>query len=122
MVQGSSGDSSVVKEYLDTVCSKGPLAGWRQKQCLSLAAHVNSAMSVDAYDNREDLNITGLCQKYWVDFTAEEKTIVAQREAEEQKKEAAEAEERKKEEEERKKEEEAEAAEKKKEEVEEAKA
>merc|ERR1719218_372526 len=100
MVQGSSGEPSIVQEYMAAVCGKSPLSGWRQKQCLSLAAHMSSAMSVDAYDNREDLNITGLCDKYWVDFTAEEKTIVAEREAEEQKKEAAAAEERKKEEEE----------------------
>merc|ERR1719171_2765709 len=92
---------------MDTVCSRSPLAGWRNRTCLSLAAHVNGAMSADAYDNREGLNFTGLCQKFWTDFTAEEKTIVAEREAEAQKKAEAEAEERKKEEE-------AEAAERKK--------
>merc|ERR1719375_2698592 len=99
MVQGSGGQPAVVGEYMRAVCRKGPLAGWRQHQCLTLASFVDGAMSMDPYHNRELVNTAGLCQRYWSNFTAEESVIIADRLAEEQAREAAEAAERKKKEE-----------------------
>merc|ERR1719375_847279 len=126
MVQGSGGQPAVVGEYMRAVCRKGPLAGWRQHQCLTLASFVDGAMSMDPYHNRELVNTAGLCQRYWSNFTAEESVIIADRLAEEQAREAAEAAERKKKEEAeaeaRKQREEAEAEAKKKREEAEAEA
>merc|ERR1719375_1866043 len=96
MVQGSGGQPAVVGEYMRAVCRKGPLAGWRQHQCLTLASFVDGAMSMDPYHNRELVNTAGLCQRYWSNFTAEESVIIADRLAEEQAREAAEAAEAKK--------------------------
>merc|ERR1719235_1450812 len=140
MIDGSSGDGAVVKEYMSFVCNSSALVGWKQDGCYSFARSIGAAMSDDKYDNRENLNITDLCGRFWDKFSAEEEKRVkqereiaekerAEREAEEKKRaeeeaEAAKkaAEEARKAEEEREKAEEAKKAEEARQQAEEAKA
>lgn len=104
MVDGSSGDGSVVTEYMTYVCNSSALVGWKQEGCYNFARAMGATMTDDKYNNRENLNITDLCGKYWEKFSAEEEKRVekereiaekerAEREAEEKKRaeEAAEA-------------------------------
>merc|ERR550514_2232274 len=139
MVGGSSGDGSVVTEYMSYVCNSSALVGWKQEGCYNFARAMGATMTDDKYNNRENLNITDLCGKYWGKFSAEEEKRVekereiaekerAEREAEEKKRaeEAAEAakkaaEEARKAEEEREKAEEAKKAEEAEREAEEKK-
>merc|ERR1719335_1121943 len=104
MIQGSSGDGAVVSEYMSFVCNSSELTGWKQQGCYSFARNVRATMTEDKYDNRENLNMTALCGRFWAEFSAEEEKRVekereiaekeqAEREAEEKKRaeEAAEA-------------------------------
>merc|ERR1719240_1856397 len=71
MVMGSSGKRDVVEEYMSRVCNAAPLTGWRQQQCSTLAATVDSEMSADDYNNRQELNATSVCRNFWSSFTAD---------------------------------------------------
>lgn len=140
MIDGSSGDGAVVSEYMSYVCNSSELTGWKQQGCYSFARNVRATMTEDKYDNRENLNMTALCGRFWAEFSTEEEKRVekereiaekerAEREAEEKKRaeEAAEAakkaaEEARKAEEERQKAEEAKKAEEARQQAEEAKA
>merc|ERR1719271_400820 len=75
MIQGSSGQRAVLREYMRDVCGASVLANysWPRDQCQSLAAVVDSRMSEDAYENRENLNISGLCGTFMSKFGADEK-------------------------------------------------
>jgi len=132
MVAGSSGDGSVVTEYMGFVCNSTALSGWKQDGCYSFARAIETAMTDDKYNNRENLNITRLCAGFWSEFSAgeekREEKERAEREAEEKRlaEKAAEeakqaAEEAKRVEEERKKKDEAERAEEARKQAEEAK-
>lgn len=87
MVQGSSGQRGVVKEYMLAVCNAGPLKDWKQERCQLIATEVDAAMSDDSYSNRENLNLTTACGKCWSRYTeaagARYKKEKAEREAEE---------------------------------------
>merc|ERR1719482_2116596 len=104
MVDGSSGDGAVVTEYMSYVCNSSELTGWKQEGCYNFAQTLRASMTDDKYDNRENLNMTALCKRFWGKFTEEEEKRVekereiaekerAEREAEEKKRaeEAAEA-------------------------------
>merc|ERR1719387_2769013 len=122
MVAGSSGDNSVVSEYMGFVCNSTALSGWKRDSCYSFARAMGSAMTADKYNNRENMNITSLCASFWSEFAGgeekrEEKERV-EREAEEKRlaekaaeeaKQAAEAAKRAEEEREKKEAEEAKA-------------
>jgi len=105
IVQGSSGQRGVVKEYMETVCGVNALSGWRREQCQSLAVELNKVMSDDSYDNREDLDTTPICQAFWSKLSSEEKVRLAKLEAERKAEEDRKAEEERKAAEERAKEE-----------------
>merc|ERR1719401_377830 len=79
----SSGDRSVVQEYMGDVCGQTVLEGWRKERCQSLALTITAGMTADSYQNRESLNIAGLCKKYWSSFAAAETARVAKERAEE---------------------------------------
>merc|ERR1719472_410214 len=97
MIDGSSGDGAVVSEYMSYVCNSSELTGWKQQGCYSFARNVRATMTEDKYDNRENLNMTALCGRFWAEFSTEEEKRVEkereEREAEEKKRaeEAAEA-------------------------------
>merc|ERR550514_682338 len=76
MVGGSSGDGSVVTEYMSYVCNSSALVGWKQEGCYNFARAMGATMTDDKYNNRENLNITDLCGKYWATFSAEEEKRV----------------------------------------------
>jgi len=73
VVQGSGGDRAVAKEYMSNVCNQKQLAGWRQNHCADLSNGLQSAMSVDSYSNRENLNAGKLCTGLWSKFVGEER-------------------------------------------------
>jgi len=87
VVQASSGDHRVVREYMDDICSQPELKGWRAGRCQLLSASVLAGMTEDNYDNREHLNAAPLCQSFWARFSTEEHDLIRQeaagREAEE---------------------------------------
>merc|ERR1719271_1685757 len=126
MVQASNGQRDVVREYMRDVCNASVLADypWPRDQCQSLAAVVDGGMSEDAFENRENFNVSSLCGTFMAKFGADEKVhfdqVRSKIEAERERREKEEAEEAKKEEESHKKTEE-EAAEEAKKKEEEAK-
>lgn len=89
MIDGSSGDGGVVTEYMSYVCNSSALVGWKQDGCFSFAKAMSVAMTDDKYDNRENLNITSLCGRFWQKFSMDEEKRIekerAEREAEEKK-------------------------------------
>merc|ERR1719506_3245430 len=96
MIQGSSGDGAVVSEYMSFVCNSSELTGWKQQGCYSLARNVRATMTEDKYDNRENLNMTALCGRFWAEFsTEEEKRVEKEREIAEKERAEREAEEKK---------------------------
>lgn len=64
MVEGSSGDKSVINEYLGDVCGQGELQGWKQQLCGNLTQALSNAMSEDSYTNREDMNFEKICSSF----------------------------------------------------------
>merc|ERR1719389_755536 len=102
MIEGSSGDGAVVTEYMSYVCNSSELVGWKQEGCYSFARAMGAIMTDDKYSNRENLNITGLCGRYWEKFSAEEeKRLEKEREIAEKERAEREAEEEKRVEKER---------------------
>merc|ERR1719161_2224565 len=82
MVKGSGGKRNVVKEYMDAVCSASLLKDWRRERCQLLAVELNAAMTDDAYYNRERLDRTNACRKFWDKFTVAAKERAKKEEAE----------------------------------------
>lgn len=96
MVDGSSGDGAVVAEYMSYVCNSSKLTGWKQEGCFNFAQALQATMTEDKYDNRENLNMTALCRRFWDKFSAdEEKRVEKEREIAEKEREEREAEEKK---------------------------
>merc|ERR1719171_3513058 len=96
MIDGSSGDGAVVSEYMSFVCNSSELTGWKQQGCYSFARNVRATMTEDKYDNRENLNMTALCGRFWAEFSAEEeKRVEKEREIAEKERAEREAEEKK---------------------------
>lgn len=83
VVQASSGDRGIVQEYLDEICSQEQLQGWRSRICQSFSFSVTAAMTADVYENREDLDIPGVCHEFWQGLAEDEKMLL-QQEREEQ--------------------------------------
>jgi hypothetical protein len=124
VVQGSSGDEKVAKEYMSNVCSQSLIKGWHQQHCVALQAALSAAMTADNYQNRNNFAAGKLCNKFWGQFVEEEKKRFVREEAERkeaEKKAAEEAERKAKEEAERQKKAKEEAEKKAKEEAEKAK-
>lgn len=83
IMQGSSGEKSSVKEYLNEVCGQEILQDWHRARCQSLANAVDKTMSEDAYENRQSLMEMDLCSDLWTEVVAAEKDR-AEKEAKEQ--------------------------------------
>merc|ERR1719336_2139300 len=88
IVQGSSGDRDVVKEYMVDVCQEPSLNGQRQKRCQALASALTSAMSIDSASNRDLFNSESVCATLWM---AEQQDGKAYLDQEQKAREAAEA-------------------------------
>merc|ERR1719356_847840 len=82
VISGSSGDRENVKEYLGVVCGEPELTAWKKEWCGGLAESISSMMSADNYDNREDFDVSRLCQGFWSKMTAVEATRLEQERAE----------------------------------------
>lgn len=117
VVQGSSGDRDVAKEYMADVCEQPVLTDEYKNGCKNLAVELNKAMSADTYENRMNFDSSAICTHFWSHSVEAEKKRSEEEQArrEEEEKKAAEnaAEEEKK----HREEEEAEAERKKKEEA-----
>jgi hypothetical protein len=81
IIQGSSGDRGVAKEYMQDVCGQSFLSGWHQAQCNALALAVHDDMTADKYLNRNNFNSGKLCGKFWSSFVEKEKARVQQEKA-----------------------------------------
>jgi len=95
IIHGSSGDSSVVREYMSDVCGESVLpADWHHDRCRSLSDTLISSMSVDPASNREHFDSKATCTGLWTqlqgDAKAQAELYLAAREAAE-KEQAAEA-------------------------------
>jgi len=88
IVQGSSGDRSVVKEYMVDVCQEPALHGKRQDRCQVLASALTSAMSIDPASNRDLFNSESVCATLWTTEQQDGKAFLDQ---EQKAREAAEA-------------------------------
>jgi len=66
IVQGSSGDRDVVKEYMVDVCQEGALQGKRHDRCQALASALTSAMSIDPATNRDLFKSESVCATLWM--------------------------------------------------------
>lgn len=82
VVQGSSGDRDVAKEYMEAVCGQSVISGWHKLRCSNLAAAIDRAMTADDYSNRETLDSTHLCTGFWSTFLDEEQKRAAEEQAE----------------------------------------
>jgi len=77
IVQGSSGDRSVVKEYMSDVCGEGALLqDWHRDRCQSFAAALASAMSIDSASNRDHFDSQSVCTGLWTEIQGNAKAQV----------------------------------------------
>lgn len=65
IVQGSDGKKDVVEQYLHLVCEEHSLAGSLGDRCRSFEGALLAAMSDNTYDNREELDVVGVCSSFW---------------------------------------------------------
>jgi hypothetical protein len=72
IVKASSGDKTVVGEYMKDVCGESVLGDWQAAECRSLATSMTDFLSMDSYDNRERFDAAHFCQKYWTRLAKEE--------------------------------------------------
>jgi len=82
VISGSSGDRENVKEYLGVVCNEPELTSWKKNWCGGLADSISNMMSADNYDNREDFDVSRLCQGFWSKMTTVEAARLEQERAE----------------------------------------
>lgn len=75
VVQGSSGNPTVMREYMGKVCNQGTMASWHQTSCLALANSIGAKMSLSSYDNRVNFQTSAACDDFWSNFLAEQKTL-----------------------------------------------
>lgn len=61
IVEGSNGDKSDVKEYLNDICGQGELQGWKSDLCGNLTVALSNALTEDSYVNREELHLDTIC-------------------------------------------------------------
>jgi len=81
VMTASSGKLASVKEYMADVCGEKELEGWHQSSCQSFASAIESAMTEDAYDNRQSLDTVKVCRSFWAGFAEEERQRVAEERA-----------------------------------------
>jgi len=81
IVEGSSGDRSVVAEYMSDVCGEEILQGWHRDRCQSLATAMTSAMSIDAASNRNHFESQSVCTPLWTQLLADSKAQAEQERA-----------------------------------------
>lgn len=74
VVQGSSGDPTVMREYMGKVCNQDIMAAWHQASCLALANSIGAKMSSSSYENRVNFQTSAACDDFWSNFLAEQKT------------------------------------------------
>jgi hypothetical protein len=72
ILRSSSGDRSVVREYMGDVCGEPALQGWLSDRCQVLSEALTDAMSEDSYSNRENLDTAHFCQGFWAKFAQDE--------------------------------------------------
>jgi hypothetical protein len=89
VVRASSGDRSVVREYMGDICAEPVLDGRRRLGCTKFATALTSAMDLDSFTNREGMKTQAMCASFWSRFSAEERVQFdkerAEREVEERK-------------------------------------
>merc|ERR1719330_2202489 len=76
IVQGSSGDRSVVSEYMSDVCAEDVLQDWHRDRCQSLATAITSAMSIDTASNRDEFASKSVCGGLWAQLQTDAKAQV----------------------------------------------
>lgn len=81
VVDASSGDRATVREYMATVCDEPELKGWRTERCLSFAHNIIGSMTADAWENRNRLDVDGLCNKFWSNVSLLEAANIAKEHA-----------------------------------------
>lgn len=74
IVQGSSGDPTVMKEYMANVCGQQVMESWHQTTCSSLAKAITKKMTSSNYDNRISFQSGNVCTDFWSSFLVEEKS------------------------------------------------
>lgn len=82
MVQGSQGEKADVKEYWADVCSQQVLTEADQLLCQRFGDAVESGMSDNTFDNRENFKADKSCQQFWFKFVDDEKARIEKEEAE----------------------------------------
>jgi len=78
VVAASSGDRDTVNEYMGVVCNEIDLKDWKHERCHSFAQAILNTMTADQYENREHLNMQGLCHGFWARMSSEEGARAAQ--------------------------------------------
>jgi len=78
VVTASSGERETVREYMTVVCDEPQLRGWKQSRCQSFAQAIVETMTADNYENREHMNVRGLCTHLWTNMSSQEAARVAQ--------------------------------------------
>jgi len=89
VVKASSGDRSVVQEYLGDICAQPVLDDWHRSSCGEFSTALISALGVDSFSNREDLNSQAMCTKLWSKFSTEQRALFEKEQAERQEEEKA---------------------------------
>jgi len=93
IVQASSGDKTVVGDYMKDVCGQTVLGDWQREECKTLATSLTDFMTADSYDNRENFDGSSFCLKFWTTLAkAEADHTRAEREERKRVKEEAEKE------------------------------
>lgn len=99
IIDGSEGDKDKVTDYMQDVCAvNSGGVDEDQKKCMTFASTMEKAMGDDPRFNREELDLSKLCQSYWAGPVTDAAQILAQKVTEDEAKEAKEEEERAKEE------------------------
>jgi len=86
VVAASSGDCDTVKEYMGVVCDEPELKGWKQERCTHFTHSITETMTADSWDNREQLDVSGLCVRFWANVSASEASRVMMEHEEQAKK------------------------------------
>merc|ERR1719277_1891382 len=90
IVQASSGDRSVVAEYMSDVCNEPALQNKNRARCQAYAKGLTTAMSADPAVNREQVGLDPHCADLWSQLQVEGKAQVEQERKEAEERAAAE--------------------------------
>jgi len=75
IVQGSQGDPNVMAEYMTDICKQDVMGTWHQSGCIVLGRTIRTHMTASSYDNRMRFPTAPVCDDFWVQFLAEQKTV-----------------------------------------------